>query len=118
MKMLTMQLLILLSLLMTNTAFAFPEIPFCPAGGPPGWMNYLESRHNQNKWYGRQYPPAYYYSNYNQLRNHNLPFNQHNNAYRNHGHQSINTRHKNQQPIFYRTSPYAHEPNYRNTVRR
>ena len=29
---------------------AFPEFPFCPAGGPPGWLNYLNDNHDKNIW--------------------------------------------------------------------
>ncbi len=44
-------------------AFFFPEFPFCPLGGPPGWANrimhddYYRYRHVRR-------PPAYYYSPY------------------------------------------------------
>ena len=38
---------------------AFPEIPFCPLGGPPGWFNRMSGdyRHYPNRpvWY----PPPY-----------------------------------------------------------
>jgi hypothetical protein len=43
------------------SVLAYPEIPFCPAGGAPGWMNYLDYKRNQNRWqhnyYSGHYPP-------------------------------------------------------------
>jgi hypothetical protein len=32
------------------TTSAFPEFPFCPAGGPPGWFNYFNDKHDKNIW--------------------------------------------------------------------
>ena len=32
--------------------FSFPEIDFCPLGGPPGWFNRMTGQHNQG-----YYPP-------------------------------------------------------------
>ena len=31
-------------------SYAFPEIPFCPAGGPPGWLNHFNHKRDQNIW--------------------------------------------------------------------
>jgi hypothetical protein len=31
-------------------SYAFPEIPFCPAGGPPGWLNHFNYKRDQNIW--------------------------------------------------------------------
>jgi hypothetical protein len=59
---------------------AFPELPFCPAGGPPGWMNHFNYKRDQNSWrrHSRQAPPAYkrpaYYGpNYNRPYNYFTP---------------------------------------------
>lgn len=51
----------------SQNSFAFMELPFCPAGGPPGWMNYFDHKREQNKWHRRNYPsfnypPSYYQS--------------------------------------------------------
>jgi hypothetical protein len=35
---------------------AFPEIPFCPLGGPPGWWNRMVDDDDDR----RYYPPPYY----------------------------------------------------------
>ncbi len=35
-------------------AVALPEIPFCPLGGPPGWLNRLTDDDDHH------YPPPYY----------------------------------------------------------
>ena len=40
-----------------KSSYAFPEIPFCPLGGPPGWMNRLTHHH-------RHYIPPYYPASY------------------------------------------------------
>jgi len=45
------------TLTFTANAYAFPEIPFCPGGGPPGWVNYFNDKREQNKW--RHYSPNY-----------------------------------------------------------
>lgn len=34
----------------TGTSIAMPEIPFCPAGGPPGWFNHFNYKRDQNIW--------------------------------------------------------------------
>lgn len=34
--------------------FRFPEMPFCPAGGPPGWFNSMTGQND--RYYGP--PPA------------------------------------------------------------
>ncbi len=42
-------------------AFAFfTELPFCPSGGPPGWMNYFDHKRDQNIWRQRNYRPHHY----------------------------------------------------------
>lgn len=47
-------------------SYAFPEIPFCPAGGPPGWMNHFNYKRDQNIWrrYAQYSSPAYLQSEY------------------------------------------------------
>ena len=57
---------LLLSLSFTSSSFAFPELPFCPAGGPPGWFNRLTQNNDHYRWrnhngYGapQHYRPAY-----------------------------------------------------------
>jgi hypothetical protein len=44
-----------LLLLGSTGAQAFPEIPFCPLGGPPGWLNRIFDDDDH-----RYYPPPYY----------------------------------------------------------
>ena len=44
----------LLFLSLEAKAFFFPEIPFCPLGGPPGWANRI-----YNDDYYRYPPPGY-----------------------------------------------------------
>ena len=39
--------------------YAFPEIPFCPAGGPPGWFNHFSQNHEQHLWRIQQPPYQY-----------------------------------------------------------
>ena len=39
-----------LSILPLDSSYAFPEIPFCPAGGPPGWLNHFNYKRDQNIW--------------------------------------------------------------------
>jgi len=48
-----LRLMLLSSLLLPAgaMAFGFPELPFCPLGGPPGWFNRLTGQHH------RRYPP-------------------------------------------------------------
>jgi len=50
-------------LLISSSASAFPEIPFCPIGGPPGWFNRMTDNHSDYryppKFYPMPYPPAY-----------------------------------------------------------
>ncbi|HHJ35091.1 MAG TPA: hypothetical protein ENJ87_04935 [Gammaproteobacteria bacterium] len=57
----------LLALLVVSSlprySHAFPELPFCPEGGPPGWMNHF--RHDRNH-YIRQHYPRYATPVYNQ----------------------------------------------------
>jgi len=60
--------IVLLGLSLSPASHAFPELPFCPAGGPPGWMNYFNDKRDQNNWrrYSQYYAtpayrqPAYY----------------------------------------------------------
>ncbi len=59
-------LLFLIASLPTSS-FAMKEFPFCPSGGPQGWMNYFEHRHNKNLWqqynqyqHNRSYMPENY----------------------------------------------------------
>lgn len=42
----------------TTRISAFPELPFCPAGGPPGWLNYFNDKRDKNIWrrYSRYNP--------------------------------------------------------------
>lgn len=47
-------LLVLMSMVSTQAA-AFPEIPFCPLGGPPGWANRIFNDRDD------YYPPPPYY---------------------------------------------------------
>jgi hypothetical protein len=56
-------LLLLLGLATTNAhAFFFPEMPFCPLGGPPGWFNRITNNHHSYRHYPpRMYSPAPYY---------------------------------------------------------
>ncbi len=65
MRVLTKFLLILIALCLSTNCFARWEIPFCPAGGPPGWMNYFDDKRDQNIWrHYLNYPPANSYQNY------------------------------------------------------
>jgi len=64
--------IIITAITLSSASHAFPELPFCPAGGPPGWMNYFNDKRDQNLWqrYHRYPPPAYrqpvyYRPNYN-----------------------------------------------------
>lgn len=57
-----MRQLLLVPLLLISLeakAFFFPEIPFCPLGGPPGWANRIF-----NDDYHRYPPPGYWYGPY------------------------------------------------------
>lgn len=61
MKALLKSIIILYACLLTARSYAFPEIPFCPAGGPPGWLNYFNDKRDQNirHRYSRYTPGAY-----------------------------------------------------------
>jgi hypothetical protein len=62
MEVLIRLLLALFSLLLTVESQAFPELPFCPAGGPPGWFNRLTHHRDHNRWYrNMQYNTPQYY---------------------------------------------------------
>ena len=54
-------LIIFLTTVLTANSHAFPELPFCPAGGPPGWINYFNDKRDQNIWrqHSRYPSPAY-----------------------------------------------------------
>ena len=41
---------ILITGIISPNSYAFPELPFCPAGGPPGWLNYFNDKRDQNNW--------------------------------------------------------------------
>jgi len=41
---------IVLSLTTAQNSYAWPELPFCPSGGPPGWMNYFDYKRDKNNW--------------------------------------------------------------------
>jgi len=73
MKLSTTAFFACLSFSLTPNGFAMPELPFCPAGGPPGWFNYFNDKQDQNRWQRRNnyrpsyrpaYPPVNYYQNY------------------------------------------------------
>jgi hypothetical protein len=66
MKALLKSFIILYACLLTSRSYAFPEIPFCPAGGPPGWLNYFNDKRDQNIWhrYSRYTPGAYHTGQY------------------------------------------------------
>lgn len=70
---------------LTTNSYAFPELPFCPAGGPPGWMNHFNYKRDQNIWrHYSAYPypspaynrPAYYWPSqgYGYSPNYNRPY--------------------------------------------
>jgi hypothetical protein len=46
-------------------ATSFPEVPFCPFGGPTGWMNRITG-YDDYGGYNRYPPPVYYPSPYYQ----------------------------------------------------
>jgi hypothetical protein len=51
--------LVFIALFLPASAMSFPdfprnELPFCPSGGPAGWMNYFDYKRDQNIW--RRYP--------------------------------------------------------------
>jgi hypothetical protein len=55
---LTRQAALLIPLLLgSGAATAFPEIPFCPLGGPPGWWNRMVDDDDRYHYYP---PPSYY----------------------------------------------------------
>ena len=56
MKALIHALLTLTFLPLSTNLSAYPEIPFCPAGGAPGWMNYIDYKRNQKRWQNNNYP--------------------------------------------------------------
>lgn len=70
MKVLLKLLIIFVFASLATNSHAFPELPFCPAGGPPGWINYFNDKRDQNIWrhYLQNTAPAY-------RPNHNMPYN-------------------------------------------
>ncbi len=57
----------MLLMLWSSTAFSFsfPEIGFCPLGGPPGWFNRVTGQHDRRylplpRWAYRPAPPMNY----------------------------------------------------------
>ena len=61
MKILNKLFVILIISASSTNSYAFPELPFCPAGGPPGWLNHFNFNRDQNIWrrYSRYNSPAY-----------------------------------------------------------
>ncbi len=57
-------ILLLVTGMLAAKANAFPEIPFCPLGGPPGWMHRILDRHGDHRHSGLPYPAAYYSESY------------------------------------------------------
>lgn len=49
------------TLSLSLNGYAFPELPFCPAGGPTGWLNYFNYKRDQDNWrrYSWLSPSAY-----------------------------------------------------------
>lgn len=45
---------VLLASTISFSVNAFPELPFCPMGGPPGWMHRFLDRHDHDR------PPVFY----------------------------------------------------------
>lgn len=81
-------------------SYAFPEIPFCPAGGPPGWLNHFNYNREQNIWRA-QHRRYQYYPIQRNIDNYNIrSFNQGVNPRRN----TINTPYYMKQP--YASAPY------------
>jgi len=87
------QLLILLLLFGSAKAAAFPEIPFCPLGGPPGWFNRIAGDNDRYYWrppvhanYPQPYQPAYlpgYNTGYRFNAEHQPIYREQENQYRN-----------------------------------
>jgi hypothetical protein len=50
---------ILLGFASAAGATSFPEVPFCPFGGPSGWMNRMTDHDGYDR--GYRYPPSGYY---------------------------------------------------------
>ena len=62
----SMLAMILLAFATAAGATSFPEVPFCPFGGPTGWMNRITG-YDGYRGYGDSYrypPPVYYPSPY------------------------------------------------------
>jgi len=62
-----------LMLSMPTVTSAYRELPFCPSGGPPGWMNYFDYRQDKNNW-----------RNYYRNQNHQQPYSTRPKRYRSH----------------------------------
>lgn len=75
MKITLNSVIILLLSTFSTSGYAFPELPFCPAGGPTGWLNHFNYKRDQNIWrrhsqyrpavYNKRRYPGYYYPAYN-----------------------------------------------------
>ena len=77
MKTFLLSLLFLISASFSVSVLAYPEIPFCPAGGPPGWMNYMDYKRDQNRWRHNRYSsnyPAFNYTRFNQYKPNYTPY--------------------------------------------
>jgi hypothetical protein len=76
MKTLPTILLTLFCLSFSPASLALPELPFCPAGGPPGWFNHFVNRHTNNPWHHYQaYPvPQYYQPGHYPIRHQAQPY--------------------------------------------
>ncbi len=63
--------LVLIALSLPTTAMSFPgfprkELPFCPGGGPSGWLNYFDYKRDQNirrRYQNYQHPNLQSYDN-------------------------------------------------------
>jgi hypothetical protein len=55
--------LLLVLAFFSSSASAFPEIPFCPIGGPPGWFNRMTGEYQQYR-YPPVPPPLPYFQSY------------------------------------------------------
>jgi hypothetical protein len=57
--------LIFFTLFNSVSGYSRGEFPFCPAGGPPGWMNYFDYKRDQNILRRQQdYQRVHYYPYY------------------------------------------------------
>jgi hypothetical protein len=68
MRLVKKSIFIILSFTVIQSSYAWPELPFCPSGGPSGWMNYFNYKRDQNNWQhqiNQQYYPYQYSRGYN-----------------------------------------------------